>query len=415
MLKEYYTINNNEIRVQIEDSKIDAIKNKNITYKSVRVFDEEKKILSLASAVGNVPDSELEKKATNLLSLNIPFEYELERDTKGNFKKDKLSIKDSQSLEKFTEKVLNDLKDVSQNFVINGAVYTTRYKKSLKNSLGLDLSSEQTYLVCTLMLKQKGSGNIFDTGAAIYGFDITENQYQNFLNDTKFVTNACLSKEVTLESGKYKILCEDNYLLRKFYSDVMGDEYEEKSSLLTGKLNEKIFHESISINECHNYEKFVTFLPFDDEGIVRKEELVVVDKGVLKSIFYDKKKAKKYGKVSTGNGFRSYNSNPGISPRGFRFIGVEKSAKELIADDLVIIPSISSGGDFLPNGNFSLPIQMAFVFKNGEFIGKAPQITLTGNYLDSFNKDFIAIGKNDILPEALNETLILSNMTVNVN
>ena len=415
MIKEYLTANNQETRIQIEDSKIDATKTKNITQKSVRVFDKEKKILSLAAAVGNVSDDELEKKAIDLLALGIPFEYELEKDTKGNFIKEKLSIKDNIELETLTERILNDLKDISKDFVISGVVSTNTAKRTLKNTLHLDLSVQRTLIDCSLSLKQKGSGNIFDAGAGFSGFDITDKKYQDFLKETEFIAKACLSKEVPLENKIYKVLSNSWNLTRKFHSDINGIEYEEKTSLLAGKLNEKVFNENFCINECHDYENLNIFVPFDHEGIVRKEELVIVDKGVLKNVFFDKKQAHKYGKVSTGNGFREYNTNPLISSRGIRFLGVETKVTDLISDSIVIVPFISSGGDFLPNGNFSLPIQLAFVFENGKFIGKAPQITLIGNYLDCFNKDFIALGKNDLLEEMLSETMVLCNMRVNVN
>ncbi|MCL2065525.1 MAG: metallopeptidase TldD-related protein [Candidatus Cloacimonetes bacterium] len=415
MIKEYYNLNTQESRVQIEDSQIEAVKNKNITKKSVRVFDEEKKTCALAASVGNVPDGELEQKAINLLSLDIPYDYELEQNTKGHFNKEILRIKNSQELEKFTAKMLEDLKNISHKFVVSGAVSSVTTQKTLKNSLNLDLSARKTVLNLDCMLKQKGSGNIFDTGVNFAGFDITDEDYQDFLKNADFIASACLSEIVPLETKKYRVLVKSGLLLRKFYSDVKAIAYEEKSSLLAGKLNTSIFKENININECNDYETFTTYIPFDDEGIIRNKELIIVENGILKNIQYDKLRAKKYGKTTTGNGFREYNTNTYISSGPFRFLGVDQKISDLISNDLVVIPYISSGGDYLPNGNFSGPIQMAFVFKNGKFIGKAPQITLTGNYLECFNTDFISLGCNDLWKTIEDETFVYCDMMVNVN
>jgi len=415
MIKEYYTENKQETSIQIENSKILAIKNKNITQKSVRVFDEEKKILALAPAVGDVPDDELEKKAIDMLSLNISYDYELEKETKGDFVKNNMSIKSIQELEIFTKNVMNDLKDISKDFVINGMVSSNTEKQSIKNSFDLNLSLQKTSIKCSFSLKKKGSGNIMDGFTGFYGYDITENKYKSFLKDTEFIAGACSSDIVSLENKSYKILSNKDEILRKLYSDIKGIEYEEKTSLIAGKLNEKIANESFCINECYDYENLGTYIPFDDEGIVREKELVLIENGILKNVLYDKKQAKKYGKVSTGNGFRSYNTHPSIASRKWRVLGVEKKVTDLLIDDTVIIPFISSGGDFLPNGNFTLPVQLAFVFKNGKFVGRAPQITMIGNYLDCLNKDFLALGKNDFLTELMDETLILSNILVKIN
>ena len=115
MIKEYFKDQTIESAIKIKESKIHSFRNKNLTEKSVRVFDKDKKILALAAAKGNIPDTELENKAIDLLSLNMPYDYEHEKNFKAEFTKDILSITD---LEGFTEKVLKDLSDVSKNYVL---------------------------------------------------------------------------------------------------------------------------------------------------------------------------------------------------------------------------------------------------------------------------------------------------------
>ena len=423
MIKEYFTNQKEESSIKIEDSKIKSYKNTNITEKSVRVFDvvtmspsskeKEKKVFALAAAKGNVPDCELENKAIDLLSMNMPYDYELEKNLKAEFIKEKLNI---ENLESFTNKALKDLKSISKNFVLSGSSSIDKSKIKLRNNLDLDLSKQLTMISLSLSMKLKGSGNIMDSYTGISGFDITDEEYQDFMKDSEFMAKACLSKEVKLKSKPYKILFQSELILGKLDEDINGVEYEEKTSLLTGKLNKQIFNENINIVELRVNDDTTTFYPFDHEGIVNTYGHNIVKNGVLKTILYNKKYAKKYGKVSTGNGFRNYNSNPYITNTGLNF-GYDVSHRnctDLISDDIVIIPFISSGGDYLPNGNYSLPVQMAFVFENGKFIGKAPQFTLTGNYLKSLNKDFIALGNNDIMKNLLCKTMLMCYGKVNV-
>jgi PmbA protein len=411
MIKEYFSVRSEETIVKIEDSQIKMVNNKNIVRKSVRVFDEDKKILALAAAVGNIPDAELEEKAKSLLSLNMPYNYELEKDTQGKFVKDKCNV----NPETLATEALKDLKEYTKDFVFDGNSATYKVTNTLRNSLGLDLSLTRGMLRLGFTIRQKGSGNIMDTGNGFGYFDLTDERYQQFLKNTDFVCKACQSEKVALENKPYKVLMNYSYLLRKFLTDITAIPYEEKSSLLAGKLGTQVFHESVNINDCYDIDDLVVYIPYDHEGIVAKAELPVIENGVLKNILYDKKTAQKYGKTTTGNGFRNYNSNPAVYNKNLVFKNVERLTSELIADEYVIVPYISSGGDFLPNGNYSLPIQMGFVFKNGKFIGKTPQLTITGNYVDSLSKDLIGLSKNDVFKELLEETLVLSEIVVSIN
>jgi len=284
----------------------------------------------------------------------------------------------------------------------------------LKNDLQLNLSRQRQNLECGISLKQKGSGNTDDAYTSISGFDITKRKYDDVLKSTDLVCNACRSKEVSLIDGTHKILFEPREILGKMYNDICGEPYETKSSLLADRLGERIFHENITLIECHDNDEYETFVPYDHEGIIRLFDLPIIENGVLKTILYDKKTAQKYGKTSTGNGFRHYNSNPTVWPRTLIFPVLSTLASNLIVDDTVIVPVISSGGDFLPNGNYSLPVQLALVFKNGVFVGKAPQLSIIGNYLETLNKDFISLCKNDILKELVGPDLVYANATVTV-
>jgi PmbA protein len=413
MIKELFINETENLTVKVVDGKIDALRTQKLTEKAVRVFDEENKLLALSAGIGEIDEKELEEKAKSLLSLGMSYNYDLEKDKQAEFSK----VYESYTLESLEEKaktVLNDLNQITDKFVFNGTISAESLKNTLQNSLGLNLKRHRSNLEFGFMMKMKGSGNILDAFTGYGAFKFDDKKYAQFLKDTDFIAKACLSEPVSLENKSYKVLFQSGQLLSKFTSDINSCQYEEKSSLFSDRLNEKIFHESVSIKEVYDNDELHCFMPYDYEGIIKEADLDLVKNGVLKTIIYDKKRASKYGKQTTGNGFRAYNSHPGPSLRAIDLYGDMELSSNLIADDIVILPFLSSGGDFLPNGNFSMPTQLAFVFKNGKFIGKAPQITITGNYLDSFNKDFIAIAKNDLIPEVLSKKLIYTNCKVNL-
>lgn len=68
-------------------------------------------------------------------------------------------------------------------------------------------------------------------------------------------------------------------------------------------------------------------------------------------------------------------------------------------------------GDYTPQGDFAIPVQMTYLVKNGCFVGKPPPLQLNSTFLAIFGKDFIGVSKNPIVP--LNpEYAIVMNFTV---
>lgn len=75
----------------------------------------------------------------------------------------------------------------------------------------------------------------------------------------------------------------------------------EKQSFLTDKVGTKLFGENITLlDDC--YHPLQSGQPFDGEGVPR-QRLVLVEKGVVKNLCYDRLTAKKEGKEPTGHGF----------------------------------------------------------------------------------------------------------------
>lgn len=415
MIKETFVMERNDFTAKIVDGTTKALRTQTIKENGLRLFNPEKKIFALSAAIGDISEDELLEKANAILPLGLEYDYELESQKTGLFIKKQNIPENLDAVRETSELFIKDLSKISDKIVYNGNVSSSIKKLFLKNSLDLDLSMERYSFSASLMMKLRGSGNILDAFTALETFNLNDKNYQQFLKDTELIVKVCTSDVVPLKNMKYKVLFNSSIILNKFRSDIIGSAYEQKSSLLSGKLYEKIFDERINISEVYDDDELVCFVPFDHEGMVRESQLPIVEKGVLKSIVFDKKQAKKYNKISTGNGFRSYNSNPSTALRSIRLHGDLKLSSELINYDTVVFPIVSSGGDFLPNGNYSFPVQLALVFKNGKLLGKAPQLSLTGNYLDTLNKDFVSLAKADIMPSLVNPVNIMAYADITAN
>ncbi len=68
--------------------------------------------------------------------------------------------------------------------------------------------------------------------------------------------------------------------------------------------------------------------------------------------------------------------------------------KELIGGNKAIFVVLIQDGDYTPKGNFSSPVQLTFLYENGKFVGKLPELNISSNIFDMFGKSFIGVSRN---------------------
>lgn len=169
------------------------------------------------------------------------------------------------------------------------------------NSFGLKLKQKSNYfyLYAGAVARQEEETKTF---ADVF----LDNDFARFDKDA-FVKSICartLSKfgGQPCKSGKYPtvlsrdIVCD---LLSYFLTSAIADEVQRHSSFLEGKLGSKIASRKLTIEE-KPLTKNVFFSYFDDEGVAAQNK-VIVKKGVLKQLFYNRETAQKDGVRSSGN------------------------------------------------------------------------------------------------------------------
>src|SRR6056297_670103 len=75
MIKEKYTINNEETSLNLVQTQIESVRKKNITKTGFRIFKDQK--IGVSGAIGNYDENEQWEKAEKALSLNIDYPYEI--------------------------------------------------------------------------------------------------------------------------------------------------------------------------------------------------------------------------------------------------------------------------------------------------------------------------------------------------
>ena len=230
------------------------------------------------------------------------------------------------------------------------------------------------------------------------GNDIDEFDMDKFL--AKFKENLIGKMGAkSCKPGSYKTVLKSEafqQFFMVFFSNFLATSMQRGLSLLAGKEGEKIASDILTVREEPMYEKALTKIPFDDEGVLTTNK-AIIDKGVFATALYDLKSANKAGKNSTGNGFKS-GSTVSEAPTNLIVEPGNKTYEELLKDagEGIILTDLSGlhAGVNPISGDFSLLCE-GYLIENGKQGRPVEQITVAGNFYDAI-KAVEAVG-NDII------------------
>lgn len=201
------------------------------------------------------------------------------------------------------------------------------------------------------------------------------------------------------KSGNYKAVLKSEafqQFFMVFFGNFLATTMQRGLSLLADKEGETIASSVFTVKEEPMYDKALTKIPFDDEGVLTTAKSII-DKGVFATALYDLKSANKAGKTSTGNGFRS-GSAVSEMPTNLIVEPGEKSFEELLEEvgEGIILTDLSGlhAGVNPISGDFSLLCE-GYLIENGKKGRPVEQITVAGNFYEVI-KSIKSVG-NDII------------------
>ena len=164
-------------------------------------------------------------------------------------------------------------------------------------------------------------------------------------------------------------------ILGSFASAISSSAISRGTSFLKGKINEKIFSETVSIIDKPDIFKGLGSKSFDSEG-VKIETLNLVEQGILKHYLVDTYNGKKLDLKSNGRCGGTSN---------LYFENGKTSFKDLLSLNskcLYITETIGRGSNIV-TGDYSVGAT-GFLIENGEFKYPINEITIAGNFKDMF-------------------------------
>lgn len=286
---------------------------------------------------------------------------------------------------------LNDIIDYLKSRTkaqINLEGYLEKISLTILTSKGVDYNQKISTYINYISLIYPGSYSNVSRLFASYDIEDLDKQILDYL---LFLYNQS-EKQTNPKSGKMKVL----FLPEAFYtfiyrlsSALSGNNLVYKRTPLEGKIGQKIADEKFTLFHDPHILKFPYARAFDDEG-TKTQKINFIEKGILKSFYFDRKSAYKYNTKSTAHGYCQEPNEPANAYiPNFMVQNGEKTIYDLISmmDRGVIIPSVlGAHSGNVQNGDFSIGLSPGIYVENGQIVGHIKDAMVAANIYDCLNK-----------------------------
>ena len=397
MIKEIVCTKERKTSLTVTNSEISAVLRSNIQKTGIRLY--ENGCLGIAGAIGAYDDNELTNNAKHMLKFKLPYDCAVTVDEKRSVDfSDRLGVTDEQFVD-MAERVLETLRDKYPEFMFAHKLNLIETEDSLRNDAGTLLIQKDRYVELTLLYKYRESNNLMDG----HGFVVGRHMDFDVIMREMTVQCQAYKEKVDFSEENQKIpvvlLGSHQEFTKKFLTDLEGNSFGNGASIFSGKTGELLFSDKLSLIVDRNTEISLSRF-FDGEGtVLPQDRFSLIENGVLKAPYADKRIAGKYGFTTTGSASLVYDSAPAASPNEVAIARSDKTIIELLAGRKAVYAVIAGGGDFTPQGEYASPIQVAFMYDGENYLGRLPQLSMSSNVYDMFGKDFIGVSSEGSYPD----------------
>ncbi|MGD1101037.1 MAG: metallopeptidase TldD-related protein [Terriglobia bacterium] len=201
-------------------------------------------------------------------------------------------------------------------------------------------------------------------------------------------------------------------LLVHIFEAVRGDAIYRSASFLTGKLNQKVASERVTILDDGLRPGGFGTRPFDGEGIPAAVT-PVIEKGVLSNYLLDCYTARKLNMRTTGNALRGVAGPPSVGPKNFYLAPGPHTAEEIrksVKAGFYVTDLIGFGVNIV-TGDYSRGAAGMWI-ENGEFAYPVEEVTIAGNLAEMLNHIEMVGSDLEFRSALAAPTLLISGLTV---
>ncbi|MCU0724085.1 MAG: TldD/PmbA family protein [Planctomycetes bacterium] len=283
-----------------------------------------------------------------------------------------------------------------------GAGYGTGWERiRIRTTGGFEGAFERTVAGFGVSGSLAEEGNLLGLGKSVQGLLPPADPVK--LADQLVEDFRIARRPASIPSGRHRVI-----LAPAAFADVLmallpavdGKAVAKGLSPLKAKLGETVLDPRFTLRDDGLHPDGVCSQPFDDEGVPVRAK-AVVERGVLKTFLTDLKSASMLKTASTGNAARekplerSKAAGAPPHPEVWNVIvdagdlSYERMLRETaLGLEIHEISGILLGN--LINGDFSGTLEMAFLVRNGERVGRVKDAMVAGNFYELFRNRLVA-------------------------
>ena len=386
MEHEKLTYRETSYSVNISGGKVNSLRVNENLKTVIRVYKDGK--IGIAGRIGEGDDKALAEEAKSKLVQNIAYPCNLTEN--GRREVDKLKeIIPAKDYVKTIKRLIARLNKCYPDFVFSNKINMGDEEIVYENSRNTKYVYRGSEIGGALVIKDRASANIMDLG---YGFR------KNYYSEDEIVEDigkllSVYHNRVDMPEGEVPVIINAMQVAGFCADHMVAELYASGSSLLSGKMGQKVFNEKVNIlTDRGMKDRPVCF--FDAEGVVTEnDKFYYIKDGVLSGVATYKRSSSNFNLPLSGGGYAPFDEVPQTSFIGFK---VEDTGRlrDLVKGKAIYVFE-TSGGDMTPDGTVGLPVQLAYLYEDGKLVGRLPEFGIQGNMFDFLGKDFIGVARDD--------------------
>ncbi|HBB35724.1 MAG TPA: TldD/PmbA family protein [Cyanobacteria bacterium UBA8803] len=171
---------------------------------------------------------------------------------------------------------------------------------------------------------------------------------------------------------------------RLFDTILSGQTVVQKASPLVDKVGEMLFDPRLTLFEDPTIGP--SACPFDDEGTLTTPK-VLIDSGVVKQFYWDRRSGGQASCPPSGNGFRNGLSRPQPQLVNLCLMPGQTTTADLIAginEGLIVDQVLGAGQSNQLAGEFSVNLDLGYKVEKGEIVGRVKNTMVAGSIFEAF-------------------------------
>ena len=382
---EVYYVASRDTPIEFGNNRLKSLETKASEGIALRVIAEGK--LGFASSTDLTRLSDLVDAAIATAEIGDPVEFDFSRDINSVESESSWRSPDTEQLVEVGEDLISKVHQYNPEILVDVSFHSRSGWEKLATTTNVYTEQHSQSLSAIL------SGNLVrgEDFLQAYAYEVTRDRqpdYQAIL--TKLITKYRRAESsASIKSGTYPVLftpaAVSSTMGRMFGTIFSGQSVVQKASPLTDKLGEKIVDERVSVFEDPSIG--VSACKFDDEGVPTSKKNLI-EQGVVKQFYWDRRWAARQGTESTGNGFRGGISRPSPSLANVCISPGKTSVDDLILgieEGIIVDGVLGAGQSNVLAGEFSVNIDLGYKVEGGKIVGRVKDTMVAGNIFEAFS------------------------------